>query len=123
MTDLHVINSRTGQPTEPPMLSLLCDGDASAYLTDCGLDLRPYFAVSPSVPAPFRVVSPEHGRFPATLYRPTRRERIAGWWACHRWPLLRGALLTLSFLAAYVALNLIITGLLAVVDRMSGGVR
>jgi hypothetical protein len=79
MRDLHVVNSRTGQPTGQPMLGLLCDGDASAYLTDCGLDLRPYFAVSPSVPAPFRVVSPEHGRFPASLYRPTRREQVACW--------------------------------------------
>ena len=47
---------------------------------------------------------------------PTRRERVTAWWECHRWPLLRGALLTLSLLAAYVALNLVITGLLAVVD-------
>jgi hypothetical protein len=120
MTDLHVVNSRTGQPPGQPMLALLCDGDSSAYLTDCGLDLRPYFAVSPSVPVRPRIV---HGHFEAALYRPTRRERIAGWWERHRWPLLRGALLTLSFLAAYVALNLVITGLLAMVDRMSGGVR
>jgi hypothetical protein len=70
------------------------------------------------MPAPFRVVSPEHGHFEAALYHPMRRERLARWWACHHWPLLRGALLTLSFLAAYVALNLVITGLLAVVDWM-----
>jgi len=116
MSDLHVLHVSTGQPPEPAMLSLLCDGDRSAYLTDCGLDLRPYFAVSPSVPVRLRLV---HHHFEAPMAVLTRRERVTAWWECHRWPLLRGALLTLSFLAAYVAFNLVITGLLDVVDWMS----
>ena len=116
MSDLHVLHVSTGQPPEPAMLSLLCDGDRSAYLTDCGLDLRPYFAVSPSVPVRLRLV---HHHFEAPMAILTRRERVTAWWECHRWPLLRGALLTLSLLAAVVALNLVITGLLDVVDWMS----
>ena len=116
MSDLHVLHVSTGQPPEPAMLSLLCDGDRSAYLTDCGLDLRPYFAVSPSVPVRLRLV---HHHFEAPMAVLTRRERVTAWWECHRWPLLRGALLTLSLLAAYLALNLVITGLLDVVDWMS----
>ena len=116
MSDLHVLHSRTGQPPVPAVLALLCDGDCSAYLTDCGLDLRPYFAVSSAAPVRPRVV---HGHFEAPMAVLTRRERLTAWWECHRWPFLRGALLTLSFLAAVVALNLVITGLLDVVDWMS----
>ena len=116
MADLHVLHASTGQPTEPPMVDLLCDGDRSAYLADCGLDLRPYFAVSSAAPVRLRLV---HHHFEAPMAVLTRRERVTAWWECHRWPLLRGALLTVSFLAAYVALNLIITGLLDVVDWMS----
>lgn len=99
------------------MLHLLCNDDVSAKLTRAGLDIRPHFEARRSHPVTWRIV---HGAFAAPMYRPTRRERLAGWWYAHRWPLLRGAILTLSCLAMWVALNLLLDAGNALADWISG---
>ena len=122
MADLHVRHINTGQTPDLDITRRLdpCDGDTAAWLrAECGVDTRKLYTAQTAYPVQFRLVKPSHGQYPAGLYRPTRRERVTAWWECHRWPLLRGALLTLSLLAAYLALNLVITGLLDVVDWMS----
>lgn len=114
---LYVVNARTGKEPEPAMLRLLCNGDVSANLTRAGLDIRPYFDAVPDHPVTLCLI---HGHYEASLYRPTRRERLRGWWYVHRWPLLRGLLLTLSVLAVVVALNLLLAGANDLADWISG---
>jgi hypothetical protein len=116
MHSLTVLNSRTGKRPEAAMLSLLCNGDVAARLAAGGLDPRPYFDAVPSHPLTLRIV---HGAFAAQMYRPTRRERIKGWWYTHRWPLLRGLVLAVNLLVLYVALNLLLAGANALADWIS----
>jgi hypothetical protein len=114
--NLYVLNSRTGKEPEPAMLSLPCDGDRSTYLTDCGLDIRPYFETRIAHPVTFRIV---HGHFAASMLRPTRRERFRGWRYTHYRALVRGLVLALNLLALYVAVCLVMDGANAVADWIS----
>jgi len=70
----------------------------------------------PSHPVTFHIVNHHYG---ATLLRPTRRERLRGWWHAHRWPLLRKLLPWLEVLAFVVALNLLKAGADALADWVS----
>ena len=119
MPNLHVLHTSTGKEPDPAMLTLLCNGDVSAKLTDCGLDLRPYFAVSPSRPVPFRVVSPEHGAWPAAMHRPTRRERLAAWWRAHYRALFWLLVPWVSVIALYLAVCLAMDAGNALADWLS----
>jgi hypothetical protein len=116
MHSLTVLNSRTGKRPEAAMLSLLCNGDVAARLAAGGLDPRPHFEIVPAAPVRVRVV---HGHYAASLYRPTRQERLRGWWYTHRWPLLRGLVLAVNLLVLYVALNLLLAGANALADWIS----
>jgi hypothetical protein len=112
----HVVNARTGRAPDPAMLNVLCNGDVSAKLAAGGLDPRPYFDAVPSHPLTLHIV---HGAFAASMYRPTRRERLRGWWYTHRWPLLRGLVLAINLLALYLAVCLVMDGANLLADWLS----
>lgn len=126
--NLYVLHDSTGQSPDPATLDHLCDGNQAAYLgAACGIDMRRLYVLRPSRPLTFRPVAPDHGRYPASLYRPTRRERLASWWR-DRLPALRGlavGLLVAGVLMLYCLLGyLVICGLMdlgnALADWISG---
>lgn len=59
---------------------------------------------------------PHSGHFGPVLLRPSLRYRLRLWWWAHRWDVARDALLTLSFLVMFLALNAVINGALALLN-------
>ena len=116
MPEPFVRNARTGKAPEPAMLAVLCNGDVSAKLARGGLDIRPHFDARVSHPVTFRVL---HGAFQPQMLRPTRRERVKGWWYAHRWEIGRFLILAASCLAAFLALNLLMDAGDALADWVS----
>ena len=102
MCNLRVVNARSSKEPDPAML------------TASGLNPRPYFEVAPAPRAhSLRIV---HGAYQASLYRPTRRQRLADWWERWKWTLLRDFLLFLCFLITFMAINAILSALLSLAD-------
>lgn len=120
MSDLHVVHIETGRTPDPQTEDHLYDGDQAAYLGECGIDTRKLYGLQHAYSVPFRRVTPEHGAYPATLYRPTRRERLAAWWQTHRVAILRDAVLTVSFIVAIIVgaivLHAFVTTLAAAIE-------
>lgn len=119
MSHLHVIHTDTGRAPDPQTQDLLV-GDQAAYLGECGIDTRKVYAVQHAYPVQFRRVLPEHGRYPATMHRPTLRKRVVAWWQTHRAAILRDAVLTVSFIVAIiggaVVLHAFVTSLAAAIE-------
>lgn len=105
MSDLRVIHTSTGHAPDPDIERRLdpCDGDAATWLrAECGVDTRKLYTAQTAYPVELHRVTPEHGAWPATMYRPTRRERVAAWWDAHRVAIVRDAVLTVSFIVAII---------------------
>ena len=116
MPEPFVRNARTGKTPEPAMLAILCNGDVSAKLARGGLDVRPHFEARVSRPVTFRVL---HGAFQPQMLRPTRRERIRGWWYAHGRALFWLLAPWLSALAFYLAVCLAMDAGNALADWVS----
>ena len=90
------------------LTDLLSDADTATWLQAHGTDPRAGYVVAQ--PVRYRwAAKPEHGHYPPTLLRFSRRERLYAWWR-RRHPVVQFALSLLGFLAAYVALCLLLWG-------------
>lgn len=108
MPNLRVVGVASGLPLPTNLIERLCNADRHPPYRHC-------YAIVPEPSHPATVAIVNHA-FVANLYRPARRERMAGWWVCHRWPLLRGAILFAGFLVMWVVLNLLLDGANALAD-------
>lgn len=122
MSNLYMVHTASGRAPDPDAARRLdpLDADAAAWLrATCGIDTRALYHASTERPTPATrlvVCRPRHGHYEATMLRPTRRERVRDWWYAHRWEVGRFLLLTGSFLLAFLALNLILDGVNALLD-------
>jgi hypothetical protein len=82
------------------LTDLLCDADTAAWLQAHGTDPRAGYVVSQ--PVRYRYVRPQHGHYPPTLLRFSRRERLAAWWRRVDWSAWFGVIASLAFIAYLV---------------------
>ena len=99
------IRTQTGDECGPIVIELLADADTATWLQRHGKDPRAGYVVA--TPVTYRYVRPIRGHFPPTLLRRSWQERLHAWWR-RRHPLVQFALSLLGFLAAYVAICLLL---------------